>query len=75
MATMIIEPRLATLLTVDELAEYLGLKRQTIYRWRTERRGPRAMRIGNRLFWNVAEVDAWAETRTDRWDVDYEVMR
>ncbi len=38
---------LEPLITVDELALYLGLPKQTIYDWRVSGKGPRAYRLGS----------------------------
>jgi len=51
------------LLTTDELVDYLGIPKGTIYRWRTTGVGPPSIRLGKHLrFWQK-EVDAWIETR------------
>ena len=36
-----VPPALEPLITIDELAAYLGLPKQTIYDWRVQGRGPR----------------------------------
>ncbi|MBF9015168.1 MULTISPECIES: helix-turn-helix domain-containing protein [unclassified Oceanispirochaeta] len=48
-------------LSVDEIAEYLGVKRDTIYKWIAEREMP-AHRVGR--FWKFQkyEVDKWVKT-------------
>ena len=38
------------LMSVDELAEYLGVPVRTVYDWRTTGHGPRGIRIGRHLY-------------------------
>ena len=49
-------------LSVDEIAEYLGVKRDTVYKWIAERDMP-AHRVGR--FWKFKKdkVDKWVENR------------
>lgn len=51
------------LLSVDELAELLGVPKFTIYRWSTDRTGPPAYRVGRFLRYRPAEVEAWLDSR------------
>lgn len=53
-------------LTVDELAEYLQLSRETIYHWRLEGTGPKATKLGKQLRYSRVNVEAWLKSRTDR---------
>ena len=48
-------------LSVDEIAAYLGIKRDTVYRWIVRRRMP-AHRLGR--FWKFRreEVDEWVRS-------------
>lgn len=57
--------------SVDEIAEHLGISRETLYRW-IDHKGLPAHRIGK--FWKlkVSEVDAWARTGTAATDADRE---
>ena len=50
---------LEPLLSVEDLAAYLGVPRQTIYDWRVTGRGPRGYRVGKRLRFTAADVRAW----------------
>jgi excisionase family DNA binding protein len=54
---------LEPLLTLDELAAYLGLPKQTLYDWRVNGRGPRAYRIGKHLRFTVRDIRAWVDTQ------------
>lgn len=44
--------------SVEELTEYLGVARDTIYRWIEGRRLP-AHRIGRLWKFKLSEIDAW----------------
>jgi excisionase family DNA binding protein len=46
-------------LTVDELAEYLQLSKETIYHWRLEGTSPKATTLGKHLRYSRGNVDAW----------------
>ena len=56
---------LEPLITIDELAAYLGLPKQTIYDWRVQGRGPRAYRIGKHLRYAVSDVRAWVAAQRE----------
>ncbi|MEJ7832908.1 MAG: helix-turn-helix domain-containing protein [Nocardioides sp.] len=45
--------------TTDEVANYLGVPKQTIYCWRTSGYGPQGFRVGKHLRWRAATVIAW----------------
>ena len=44
---------------IDDVANYLGVPKQTIYSWRPTGCGPKGIRIGKRLRWRVATVISW----------------
>lgn len=48
-------------LSVDEIGEYLGVKRDTIYKWISEKRMP-AHKIGRLWKFKISQVDAWVES-------------
>jgi excisionase family DNA binding protein len=48
---------------VNEVAEFLGIEVQTLYNWRTQKRGPRSSRIGGRVRYRWADVEAWVDAR------------
>jgi excisionase family DNA binding protein len=52
-------------MTVEDLAEYLGLPVATIYKQRSEGTGPPGYRVGKFVRWRRSEVDAWLETKRD----------
>ena len=45
-------------LSVAEIAEYLGVKRDTVYKW-IERKGMPAHKVGRLWKFKQSEVDAW----------------
>ena len=53
---------LEPLLSIETLAEYVGVPVVTIYRWRTEGKGPCAVRIGRHLKFALSDVQAWLDT-------------
>ncbi|MFC1584557.1 helix-turn-helix transcriptional regulator [Fibrobacterota bacterium] len=49
-------------LSVIEIAEYLGVKRDTIYKW-VEKKNMPAHRVGGRLLkFTTKEVDKWVKS-------------
>jgi len=49
------------LLTVEQLAEYLQVPAQTIYAWRHEGVGPKALKARRALRFRQCDVDNWLE--------------
>ncbi|EMH0086413.1 helix-turn-helix domain-containing protein [Proteus mirabilis] len=45
-------------LSVDEIADYLGIKRETVYKWIAEKGMP-AHKIGRLWKFKKTEVDIW----------------
>lgn len=50
-------------LTTDELAAWLRVSVDTIYKLRAGGRGPKAYRVGKHLTFRRADVEQWLETR------------
>lgn len=50
-----------SLMSLDDLAAYLGKPKGTIYQWRKRGYGPRAYRLGKELRYRRTEVDQWLE--------------
>jgi excisionase family DNA binding protein len=63
------ETTLPDLLSVAELADYLGVPVSTIHYWRGKEQGPPALKVGRRLRFRVADVVRWLEER-DGGDAD-----
>ncbi len=51
----------STLLTVDEVSEYLGVPKATIYSWSSRGLGPRRYKVGKYLRYRRSDVDAWVD--------------
>lgn len=49
------------LLTIQELAEYLGVPVTTLYQWRYRREGPPGFRVGRHVRYRRADVEDWIE--------------
>lgn len=54
------------LLTISELAEYLSVSTQTVYNWRVDGEGPYGQKVGRRILFRVADVDAWLVVRANK---------
>jgi predicted DNA-binding transcriptional regulator AlpA len=52
---------LPKLLTVRQLAAYLGRPESTVYYWRSRGLGPRGFKAGKRTMFKIADVAAWLE--------------
>lgn len=52
--------------TADEVAAYVGVPKQTLYVWRTQSKGPRALRIGKHLRYRWDDVETWLDEQADR---------
>lgn len=48
-------------LSVDEIAAYLGIKRDTLYKWISDKRMP-AHRVGRLWKFRKEEVDEWVKS-------------
>ncbi|MGJ3223792.1 helix-turn-helix transcriptional regulator [Micromonospora aurantiaca (nom. illeg.)] len=48
--------------SVTEVAEYLGINPQTLYNWRAKGVGPKSCKVGGRVKYRLADVDAWLES-------------
>lgn len=53
------------LLSVAELAAYLGIPVATIYRWRHQRQGPPGYRIGRHVRYRTRDIEQWLEMQRD----------
>jgi excisionase family DNA binding protein len=53
------------LLSVNELAEYLGVPVRTIYDWRQTGHGPPGIRIGRHLKYAMSDVMAWIDAQRE----------
>lgn len=53
------------LLTIDDVAVWLGKPKNTLYAWHSRGKGPRAIRVGNTLRYRRTEVERWLDAHTD----------
>ena len=51
------------LLTVEDLAKYLGVPVATLYAWRYHHQGPPGFRVGRHLRYRWADIEAWISDR------------
>lgn len=56
------------LLTVDQVAEWLGKPKATLYAWRTRGQGPRGIKVGCDLRYRRSDVEAYLEEHADHRD-------
>jgi excisionase family DNA binding protein len=47
--------------SIDEVANYLNVSKDTIYGWRKTGYGPPASKIGKHLRWRPQDVGAWVD--------------
>jgi excisionase family DNA binding protein len=47
--------------TVDDVAGYLGIPKQTLYQWRTRHYGPAGSRIGKYVRYKPEDVKSWVD--------------
>ena len=47
------------LLTVQDLAKYLGVPASTLYAWRYRGQGPAGFRVGKHLRYRWSDVECW----------------
>jgi excisionase family DNA binding protein len=52
-------PRIDSLWTIEEVADFLRIPVATLYRWRTMGTGPNAFRVGRHLRYNPDAVRSW----------------
>jgi excisionase family DNA binding protein len=54
---------LEKLLSIEEVADLLGVPKRSMYRWRTTGEGPKGVRVGRHLRYRPESVSAWLEQR------------
>ena len=54
-------------MTIDEVAAYTQLPKNTLYKMRSQGHGPRAARLGKHLRYRKNDVDAWIASQLDDW--------
>lgn len=53
------------LLSIEELAEYLGVPVATIYDWRVDGKGPCGVRVGRHVKFAQHDVQAWIDAHRE----------
>ncbi len=53
------------LLTLPEVADYLGVPLQSVYQWRTRGEGPRGIKVGRHVRVRRSDLDAWLDAHAD----------
>ncbi len=53
------------LLSLQELAGYLGVPVTTCYQWRHKGAGPRGIRVGRYIRYRPDDVEKWLDRQTD----------
>lgn len=54
------------LMSLQDVAVYLDIPEQTLYRWRHHGEGPRASKVGRHLRYRRADVEAWLDEQADK---------
>ena len=53
------------LLSVQDLAEYLGVPATTLYQWRYRREGLLGFRVGRHIRYQLTDVTEWIERQIE----------
>lgn len=53
------------LLNVEQVAQYLGCSKKTLYNLRTRHQGPPAIKIGGILRFRPCDVESWLDEHRD----------
>jgi excisionase family DNA binding protein len=48
-------------LSVTDAAQYLGIQPATLYDWRTDRKGPQAVKVGRLVKYRIEDLVAWLD--------------
>jgi excisionase family DNA binding protein len=62
-------------LTVRETASYTRLTKSTLDQWRTAGKGPRFIKAGRKVLYDVADLDRWLEAHKQQSTADIPQMR
>jgi excisionase family DNA binding protein len=54
-----------SLLTLDDLAEYLDIPKRTIYAWRYRGEGPIGFKLGGHVRYRRSDVEEWLNEQRD----------
>lgn len=56
---------LVPLMSIEDLADFLGVPVATIYDWRVDGKGPCGVRVGRHVKFTQADVLAWIDTQRE----------
>ena len=54
-----------SLMSLEEVAGYLGVPVRTVYSWRATSKGPRGFRVGKFVRYKASDVAAWLDRQAD----------
>lgn len=54
------------LLSIADLAMYLQVPQETIYRWRKQGLGPQGLKVGRYVRFRSEDVDTWLSARAEQ---------
>ena len=55
---------MSKLWSIDQVADYLSVPKQTIYQWRTKGYGPKGVRVGKHVRFRPEDVERWLDEQT-----------
>ena len=53
-------------MTPQEVSDHLGIPLQTLYRWRTEGKGPTAVKVGRHIRFTQTNLAGWIANQTEQ---------
>nr|WP_221219438.1 helix-turn-helix domain-containing protein [Prauserella isguenensis] len=51
------------MLSINDVADYLGIPKNTLYQWRSKGYGPTGRRVGKYVRYRADDVDAWFDNQ------------
>ncbi len=54
------------LLTLPEVADYIGVPLHTLYGWRSRSAGPRGIKVGKHVRVRRGDLETWLDAHADR---------
>jgi len=54
-----------SLMSLEDVADYLGVPVRTVYAWRATCKGPRGFRVGKYVRYKASDVAVWLERQAD----------
>ncbi|MCP4307575.1 MAG: helix-turn-helix domain-containing protein [bacterium] len=50
------------LMSAEDVSEWLGIPKKTLYAWRYRREGPTSLKVGRHLRYRPADVEEWLDS-------------